>query len=373
MKIAFVSTILGYPWGGADALWTSAAEHAAARGDRLHLELSPWVEGHPRVRALVAGGARLHLRSAPRPEPVWVRGRRALARRLFPRDALVERLRAFGPDLLIFSCGGTYDPILEPALCAWLRSARVPYRIIPNLQEEHPKLSEDDRARARELLAGADRIYFSSPRNLALTRRQLLHPLPQAECIHGWIAASPPLAWPPSPPWVLACVGRLEPIKGMDFVIAAAADALGREPGWRLHVYGRGPQLAHLQQCAVYCGIPDQVRFLGFVPDVDQAWREAHLLVSGAIDEGVPLALPEALLRGRPALATRVGGADEWIVPGETGFLCPAPTVELLAGTLREAWARRDQWREMGRAAADRSRALYRPDDYRRIVDTLPA
>jgi len=80
------------------------------------------------------------------------------------------------------------------------------------------------------------------------------------------------------------------------------------------------------------------------------------------------MTIPEAMLRARAVLATQVGGATEWIEPGRTGFICPAPSVGLLATSLLKAWELRTSWREMGAAAATRARALYRPNDFRRIV-----
>ncbi|MGH7995522.1 MAG: glycosyltransferase [Opitutaceae bacterium] len=374
MKIAFVSTILGYPWGGADALWTAAAEAAAERGDRLHLEISNLVAPDPRVRALIGRGAAIGIRRAPESTlSVWARGRSKAGRWLGQTDPLLRRLRAFAPDLAVFSCGGTYDTVLETPVCEWLRASGTRYRIIANLQHEHPRLPEADRRRAREILIAADRLFFVSPRNLAITRRHLLHPLPNAECIHGCRVHNPlaperPPAWADPPPWTFATVARLESIKGIDLVIAALAAGLGAEADWRLNVHGRGPDLGYLEECAVHFGLEGRVRFRGFAPSIDAIWSESHLLISAALDEGVPMTLPEAMFRSRAVLATRVGAADEWIDHGRTGFLCPAPNLELLTASLREAWAGRERWREMGMAAAERARALHRPNDYLRIL-----
>ena len=122
MRIAFVSTILGYPWGGADALWTSAAEVAEARGDRLLLAITESTARHARIDALAGRGATLFIRpGGGGPASLWKRawGRCPLSARHPLR--LAKRIRAFAPDLVILSCGGTYDPILEPALMDWLR------------------------------------------------------------------------------------------------------------------------------------------------------------------------------------------------------------------------------------------------------------
>jgi glycosyltransferase involved in cell wall biosynthesis len=374
MRIAFVSTILGYPWGGADALWTSAAEVAEARGDRLLLAITESTARHARIDALAGRGATLFIRpGGGGPASLWKRawGRCPLSARHPLR--LAKRIRAFAPDLVILSCGGTYDPILEPALMDWLRKTGTPYRIIANFQQEHPALGEADRLRAREWLEAAERIFCVSPRNLEITRLHLLSPLPNAECIHGCMVHNPipeksDLSWPALLPWSFACIARLEPIKGIDLLLPALARTLGDVPDWRLNVYGRGPQRDYLEACARFCGIGDRVAFRGFVPTLADIWAQNHLLVSPAIDEGVPMTIPEAMLHGRAVLATRVGAADEWIEPGLTGFLCPAPMTDLLAGSLAEAWGQRQRWREMGMAAAARTRALYRPDDFKKIV-----
>lgn len=374
-RIAIVSTILAYPWGGADGLWTSAAEAAARRGDALLLAVSDLVVPAPRVQRLLRNGARLHLRpSAARSLGIRERLEHKLRRLLRRPNPLVRAVRAFGPDLVVFSCGGTYDPILEPALCEWLRQSGTAYRIVANLQVEHPALPEHDRRIIRRILAGAERIFFVSERNREITRRHLLDPLPNAECIHGCAVHNPiiPSQVPPWPsagtPWSMATVGRLEPVKGVDLLLHALAQGLGSEPGWRLNIHGKGPERDILVEAAARLGLESRVRLPGFVADLDDLWKDNHLLVSPAIEEGLPITIPEAMLRSRPVLATQVGGAEEWIVPGQTGFLCPAPTVELLADGLRRAWAQRENWRAMGAAAQARSRDLYRPNDYERIV-----
>jgi glycosyltransferase involved in cell wall biosynthesis len=285
----------------------------------------------------------------------------------------VAAVRRFGPDLLVFSCGGTYDPIREPELVDWLRSTVTPYRIIANFQNEHPALDEGDRLLAADIFEAADRILFVSPRNLEVTRLHLLSDLPNAESIHFCMLHKPPppgseVPWAEPEPWSFACVARLEAVKGLDLVIPALAAAIGGAPGWRLEVCGKGPQRDYLEACARRCGIGERVSFRGYVSNLDDIWAQNHLMVSPAVDEGVPMTIPEAMLWGRAVLATRVGGAAEWIEHGRTGFICPAPTVALLAESLREAWSQRERWREMGRAAAARARSLHRPGDFMRII-----
>jgi glycosyltransferase involved in cell wall biosynthesis len=369
MRIAFVSTILHYPWGGADALWTSAAEMAAERGDALFLGISELTAPHERIAALAARGAALSLRSYPQSAAsLWQRAwRKAPWAAASPRR-LGDDLRNFRPDLVVVSCGGTYDALMEPALFAWLRSSGIRYRLIANFQTENPALPEPDRQWIREVFLAAEQVFFVSSRNLETTRRHLCAPLPNGTCVHNPLATATELPWPNPEPWALASVGRLEAVKGVDLLLQALGAALGAVPDWRLNIYGRGPQRDYLADCAAYHGIADRVHFAGFVSRLDEIWEQNHLLVSAALDEGVPMTIPEAMLRGRAVLATRVGGAAEWIDPGQTGFICPAASGELLADSLREAWGERRRWRELGAAAAGRTRSRYRPDDFRRIL-----
>lgn len=371
MKIAFISTILAYPWGGADTLWTRSAEAAAERGDSLLLAVSAVVLENPRVVALRAGGARVVERRAPAIPGLGEK----IARRLGwgGVDPLVPALEEFRPDLVVFSCGGTYDMVVEDAACAWLERSGTAYRVIANWQSENPELKDADRLNAARLLGRAEAVFFVSHRNLAVTRRHLLDPLPRARVVQN------PLRWTPAdrPPWPgddvrgLATVGRLEHGKGAHLLLHAAAEALPRDAAWRIDLFGLGAAGPYLRDTAARLDLTSRLRFRGHVSKLADIWAENELMVSASLDDGVPMTIPEAMLCGRPVLATAVGGAEDWIESGRTGFLCPAATVPLLAEALRGAWARRADWRAMGAEAAAAALARYRPDDYREIIRPL--
>ena len=108
--------------------------------------------------------------------------------------------------------------------------------------------------------------------------------------------------------------------------------------------------------------------------DAVAAYRKIIVLMdnAAALDEGIPNTFPEAALRNRAIIGTQVGAASEWIEPGRTGFICAAPTVDLLADALREAWSQRQHWRHMGQASGIHARAYYLPNDYLKIVAAPP-
>ena len=370
MRIAFISTILSYPWGGADTLWTHAAEAATGRGDQLFLSVSPLVASSPRIRALIGTGAGILTREpliAPLPFVTRVRRKLGLARS--PDVPLIAALQSFRPDVVIFSQGGTYDLVLHPQLAAWLRATGVKYRSIANWQEEHPHLSEADLTFIRGAFASADSLNFVSNRNLAVTRRHLALPLPNARVIQNPLRWQPADAspWPAGSPLRLATVSRLDESKGIGLLLEALAHS-GALPAWRLDIFGLGPDEPRLRAITDRLGLGDRVRFRGYVNELRAIWAESQLMISPALEDGVPMTIPEAMLCHRPVLATRVGGAEDWLEPGVTGFLCPARNAEQLANTLRAACASRDRWEAMGHAAAAAAAGRYRPDDYLNLL-----
>jgi glycosyltransferase involved in cell wall biosynthesis len=76
------------------------------------------------------------------------------------------------------------------------------------------------------------------------------------------------------------------------------------------------------------------VRLLGRVPDVAAWLRRAEVLVHPARWEGFGLALLEAMLAGKPVVATNVSSIPEIVVDGETGLLVPPNDPQALAGAV---------------------------------------
>jgi glycosyltransferase involved in cell wall biosynthesis len=73
--------------------------------------------------------------------------------------------------------------------------------------------------------------------------------------------------------------------------------------------------------------------------------------------EGLPLSLVEAMLAGRPTIATDAGGIAELLTDNETGFLAAAPTVAAFSDALERAWAARARWPQLGATARMRAQA----------------
>jgi glycosyltransferase involved in cell wall biosynthesis len=148
---------------------------------------------------------------------------------------------------------------------------------------------------------------------------------------------------------------------------------LAREK-WRgrsLHVsfFGRGVNREGLESLASRLGVRN-ISFEGQTEDVPGIWKNHHALILPSRAEGLPLALVEAMMCGRPAVVTNVGGNAEVVGDRVTGFLA-APDEGSLDAALEEAWSRRGELSEMGRRAAVTIREMVPPDPAKDFADAL--
>ena len=77
--------------------------------------------------------------------------------------------------------------------------------------------------------------------------------------------------------------------------------------------------------------------------------------------EGMPLALVEAMLCGRIAVVTNVGGITEWIDHNINGFIAAEANAESFNKAMQQAFDRIDDWKTIGKAAHEKAMKLYDP------------
>jgi glycosyltransferase involved in cell wall biosynthesis len=158
----------------------------------------------------------------------------------------------------------------------------------------------------------------------------------------------------PGDPLVVT-VARLHPQKAIGDLLTATAEIRDRIPGVRVAVVGDGPQRVELAAAARTSGVADVVTFVGAQPDGPSWMAAADVVAVPSIWEGSPLVVAEALLLGRPLVATDVGDVGEVVQDGRTGRLVPASQPSLLAAAIidvLEAPARAERLGEAGRALA---------------------
>ena len=356
MKIAFVSTILGYPWGGADVLWTCTAAEALSSTHVVFVAVTPLVAAHHRMAALRQAGALLHERSSHTSHRGKLsRWRQKLLRSIHHPDSLLASLDRFRPDYVLVNQGGTYDFLLEDGLTEWLLATQTRFALISQSNSETDTLTPVARISASVLTERAHRLVFVSHHNRLLAEQQLGRKLENAVIVPNPVQLPfpTPLAWPDDTQVAkFAVVARLEMRdKGLDVLVHSLAATLGHEPDWRLDIYGRGPDGPALQALARQCCVADRIHFQGFNDDLGSIWRDHHMLFLPSRREGCALAMLEAMRCGRPVLATLVGGVSDWIIPGVNGFIAQECNVAALSQAIHAAWMQRSAWSQLGAAS----------------------
>lgn len=119
-----------------------------------------------------------------------------------------------------------------------------------------------------------------------------------------------------------------------------------------------GP-LARYQQLAADLGLADRVRFLGVRSDAADVMRAADVVVLPSLDEGLPLALLEAMACAKPVVATPLGGVPEAVVDNVTGLLVQPYEPERLASAVVGVLNDRQVAQRMGHAGRARVHAQF--------------
>jgi glycosyltransferase involved in cell wall biosynthesis len=126
-------------------------------------------------------------------------------------------------------------------------------------------------------------------------------------------------------------IARMVEEKGLDDLLRAAVQV----PGAQFLLAGDGPLRGTLEGLAMALGVADRVFFLGYREDTDDLLSDCDLFVLPSYNEGLPLAILEAMAAGRAVVASEAGGIGESVVHGETGWLVPPGNPGRLAESIR--------------------------------------
>jgi glycosyltransferase involved in cell wall biosynthesis len=256
----------------------------------------------------------------------------------------------------------------------WLIAGRLSRtRVVCHLHESVPQMSRTTSALLLSPLLAAHVVLANSEGTLAWIRSSLGERVARrSRVLHNGVrepsrAAGSP-AGPRSGARRLVVVGRLSAIKGQD--IAIRATALVRRAGFdvTLTLVGDGypgyeDLVDGLHALAASEGVSDVTVFTGF-QDPTPYVADADIVLMPSRVESFGLVAVEALLLGRPVVATRIGGLPEVIKDGETGVLVDPDDPQALADAVIHLLSHPEEATALGRAGLADARSRFSIETY---------
>lgn len=367
MNITIVSNMGGPSWGGSEEVWYQLMLRAFEEGHMVHILGEPGTCSNKRLEVCTKRGGTVgewRRSGITRLEP--------LCQKVLPN---FTKRRLSNPDVLLVSLGSLPAATYVPGLISYLCRGEVPAVLLCQFNAEGLPISPGHRKQLRDVLGAVSRVAFCAEENRLLAERQFAVKMDTAVVLANPIrkVIESPVPMPEIGQEVVwACVARMETQwKGQDLLLQVLASRKWIERPWHLKLYGLGDDLEHVKRVVSMYGLNDKVTFEGYVSQAEDIWRSSHVMILPSRGEGTPLAVLEAMMCGRPILATDVGGNADVIEDGVTGWIADAATPRLLDAALERAWNDRSRWSEMGRMAHVAAKKLAATDPQGSLLKVL--
>jgi glycosyltransferase involved in cell wall biosynthesis len=152
------------------------------------------------------------------------------------------------------------------------------------------------------------------------------NPLPQADV---------PVSAQEAP--IVVAAGRLTLQKGFDLLIPAFAEVARRRPGWRLRIYGSGPERGRLQAQIDALELGDRVQLMGRSRKLADDMAKGSIFVLSSRFEGFGMVLVEAMAAGLAVVSFDCPhGPRDIVTSGRDGVLVPPEHTAALTTAMLE-------------------------------------
>ena len=173
----------------------------------------------------------------------------------------------------------------------------------------------------------------------------------------------------PENEYLILFSGRIDPVKGLDYLASAFERLLKRLPDCRLVIAGNGNFESLIKAT---CRFSSRISFLGFIPFEDLAllYHAATIGVLPSREEHCSYVALEMLFCGLPVVASNLGGLKEIFIHNENAFLVnmvpapanlykTAPDVDQLAGFMYELLLNEPLRQEFSQNALARANLIF--------------
>lgn len=149
---------------------------------------------------------------------------------------------------------------------------------------------------------------------------------------------------------VLLTVGELIERKNHKVIIEALRILREKKIEEKVHllIVGKGELKEAYEQLIAQYGLKDSVTLLGFRNDIDALCEMADCFVFPSFQEGLSVALMEAMAAGLPVICSKIRGNVDLIEDGKGGYLVETEDIEAYADAILLLSQKKDKAKDMG-------------------------
>ncbi|MDD2679412.1 MAG: glycosyltransferase family 4 protein [Candidatus Omnitrophica bacterium] len=152
---------------------------------------------------------------------------------------------------------------------------------------------------------------------------------------------------------VIGIIARLSDVKGHKYLITAMKEVLVEYPAAQLLMMGTGKMQEDLNGLAASLGISKSVFFIPEISDTVDALSAMDIFVMPSLQEGLGLALMEAMAAGLAVIGSNVGGIKTLIQDRQNGLLAKPADSEGLASAILNLLGDPSKREALGKQAQD--------------------
>lgn len=152
---------------------------------------------------------------------------------------------------------------------------------------------------------------------------------------------------------VIGIIARLSDVKGHMYLIEAMPQVLSELPEAQLFIVGEGRERGRLDKIISKLGLKEKTVIMPSVANTSEVLAAMDMFVMPSLQEGLGLALMEAMAAGLPIAASNIGGIPALIKNAETGLLVEPKDTAGLARAIIFLLKNRDKAYLMAHKARD--------------------
>ncbi len=341
-RFVFITTNNGSHNGGSEVLWIEAVFRLRELGHDVIVIIKKWLPYPLFFSKFAEAGVKVY----------------------FKESLKFESVVDFSPDHVVISTGCQDEGVEWYEQC---KENSIQYSIINQLTKEVSvwPINAKNNGRVKDGYQSAEKVFFTCHNNHQVMESRLNSKINNYD-IHFnpfHMDRDISLPFPPTETTLkIAVPARLLTIhKGQDIIIELLAQKKWKDRKLEVTFYGDGPDKEKLADMANKLDVTN-VFFVDRVNDISKIWAENHIILLASKMEGLPIVLVGAMMCGRTAVVTDIGGHAELIDDNVNGFVAHGTSVHALDEALERAYQRKHEVEELGKLA--RKKVLsYLPED----------